>query len=55
MLLRKEMQNRRGTSLRTKELKRSLIKVPSTSKIPSDFFRQPSKNKSLCQKDPRSL
>ena len=49
MLLRKEKSSQvQRSSLRSSERserKKSLIKVPSTSKIPRDFFRQPSVKK----------
>jgi hypothetical protein len=46
------MFGRRGkerSQTKSVERKRSLVKVPSTSKIPRDFFRHPNPNKSYPQ------
>lgn len=43
MLLSKEKSYQtRSSSIKSMSRKKSLIKIPSSSKIPKDFFRQPS-------------
>lgn len=42
MFLSKEKSSLiRSSSVKSIDRKRSLIRIPSTSKIPKDFFRQP--------------